>query len=110
MNERDWRSQKRGARVTLFEVQAAIEKLLKEGKKTSTRTIRAVIGHGSLDKISQLKKQALEDSLEDAIKDKTENDIKDSLNNSTKDIKDNIKNILTRLEDVETRLGKAGSL
>ena len=52
----DWRSQKRQARVTLIDVQNAINQLTFQGiQNPSLRAIRSEIGRGSLDKINALR-------------------------------------------------------
>ena len=103
----DWRSRKRQARVTLVEVHNAINQLRLQGiYNPSLRAIHGVIGRGSLDKISALKKQLDDNSL--LIKDKTKDifdDINDIPKSSLEDaIKDNLKDVYKRLDDIEGQL------
>jgi len=99
----DWRSQKRQARVTLVEVQNAINQLKLQGiQNPSLRAIHGVIGRGSLDKINALKRQ-LNDKrslIEDNKKDNLEG-IKDVLKDA---ITNNLKDVYNRLDNLEGQL------
>ena len=103
----DWRSQKRQARVTLIDVQNAINQLTFQGiQNPSLRAIRSEIGRGSLDKINALKKQLNDKSslIEDNKKDNLVG-IKDNLKDVFKnEMTTHLKDVYRRLDNIEGQL------
>ena len=89
----------RGKRVKYSEVEQAINNLISNGDKPSIRAIKTFIGHGSLNKIGEFKRDVINQTkcldkiqLEDKIK---------CLEKDKRQLEDNIINLKTQIEELK---------